>query len=128
MIGEKKSRPIFDWAVVRPALWDSFKKLDPRHQARNPVMFVVEVGSVLTTGLWLQALCGRGEAPAGFILAVSLSSRPSGRGPATMDSAGGEGTTARRWQVALKRSARTIPAPAATPRISAMRRVVRKSR
>jgi len=35
-------------------------------------MFVVEVGSVLTTGLWLQALCGRGEAPAGFILAVSL--------------------------------------------------------
>ena len=51
---------------------ESFKKLDPRHQIRNPVMFVVEIGSVLTTGLWFQALAGHGEAPAGFILAVSL--------------------------------------------------------
>ena len=39
---------------------------------RNPVMFVVEVGSVLTTGLFIQALVGRGEAPAGFIAAVAL--------------------------------------------------------
>jgi K+-transporting ATPase ATPase B chain len=48
------------------------KKLDPRHQVRNPVMFVVEVGSLLTTGLFVQALFGRGEAPAGFVLAISL--------------------------------------------------------
>jgi K+-transporting ATPase ATPase B chain len=40
--------------------------------ARNPVMFVVEVGSVLTTLLWIQALTGRGEAPAGFIGAVAV--------------------------------------------------------
>ncbi len=40
--------------------------------ARNPVMFVVEVGSVLTTLLWIQALFGHGEAPAGFIGAVTL--------------------------------------------------------
>jgi K+-transporting ATPase ATPase B chain len=67
-----KARPLFDPPIVRRALLDSFKKLDPRHQVRNPVMFVVEVGSVLTTALWIQALLGRGEAPAGFILAISL--------------------------------------------------------
>jgi K+-transporting ATPase ATPase B chain len=67
-----QARPLFDPAIVRRAVVDSFRKLDPRHQVRNPVMFVVEVGSVLTTGLFVQALVGKGEAPAGFILAVSL--------------------------------------------------------
>ncbi len=51
---------------------DSFKKLKPHNQVRNPVMFVVFVGSILTTGLFIQALFGHGEAPAGFIGAVSL--------------------------------------------------------
>ena len=51
---------------------DSFVKLDPRRIVRNPVMFVVEVGSVLTTALWIQALLGKGEAPADFIGAVTL--------------------------------------------------------
>ncbi len=41
-------------------------------QVRNPVMFVVEVGSVLTTGLWIQALVGKGEAPTWFIGAVAI--------------------------------------------------------
>ncbi len=54
------------------AIFDSLIKLDPRHMVRNPVMFVVEVGSVLTTLLWIQAILGRGEAPAGFIGAVAL--------------------------------------------------------
>jgi K+-transporting ATPase ATPase B chain len=67
-----QARPLFDPAIVRRAVIDSVRKLDPRHQVRNPVMFVVEVGSVLTTGLFVQALVGKGEAPAGFILAVSL--------------------------------------------------------
>ncbi len=40
---------IFDPKIIRRAVLDSFKKLDPRVQARNPVMFVVEVGSVITT-------------------------------------------------------------------------------
>src|SRR6476660_1639727 len=66
-----QSRPLFDPAIVRRAIGESFRKLDPRHQLRNPVMFVVEVGSVLTTLLFLQALSGHGEAPPGFILAVS---------------------------------------------------------
>src|SRR2546422_83726 len=67
-----RARSLFDPSIVRRAIIDSFLKLDPRHQVKNPVMFVVEVGSVLTTLLFLQALVGHGEAPAGFILAVSL--------------------------------------------------------
>ncbi|HXJ34756.1 MAG TPA: HAD-IC family P-type ATPase, partial [Candidatus Eisenbacteria bacterium] len=67
-----KARPLFDPEIVRGAIAASFAKLDPRHQVKNPVMFVVLVGSVLTTGLFVQALGGHGEAPAGFILAVSL--------------------------------------------------------
>ncbi len=67
-----EARPLFEGAIVRRAVGASFQKLDPRHQVRNPVMFVVEVGSVLTTGLFVQAALGHGEAPTGFILAVSL--------------------------------------------------------
>src|SRR5579872_4193444 len=63
---------MFDRALVVPAIADSLRKLDPRTQWRNPVMFVVYVGSLLTTALWIQALTGKGEAPAGFILAVTL--------------------------------------------------------
>ncbi len=55
----------------RTAVRDSFLRLDPRQQIRNPVMFVVEVTSVLTTILFFQALFGRGEAPAPFIGSVS---------------------------------------------------------
>src|SRR5512143_540447 len=58
--------------LYQRAIGDAFRKLDPRRMVRNPVMFVVEVGSVLTTALWLQALLGRGEAPAAFIGAVSI--------------------------------------------------------
>src|SRR5205807_3514129 len=45
--------------------------LDPRHQARNPVMFVVEVCSLLTTALWVQSLIGKGEAAPWFIFSIS---------------------------------------------------------
>jgi K+-transporting ATPase ATPase B chain len=45
---------VFQGALVRRALLDSVKKLDPATMARNPVMFVVEVGSVLTTLLWVR--------------------------------------------------------------------------
>src|SRR5450432_4203533 len=74
MQAKAKARPLFDPPIVRRAIVDSFRKLDPRHQVRNPVMFVVEVGSVVTTALWLQALLngGTGEEPASFILAISL--------------------------------------------------------
>ena len=58
--------------LYRQAVIDAFVKLNPCLIARNPVMFVVEVGSLLTAGLWLQALLGHGEAPAGFIGAISI--------------------------------------------------------
>jgi potassium-transporting ATPase ATP-binding subunit len=54
---------MFDRALVGPAIVDSFRKLYPRVQWRNPVMFVVYVGSILTTLLWFQAALGQGEAP-----------------------------------------------------------------
>jgi K+-transporting ATPase ATPase B chain len=58
--------------LYRSAILEAFKKLNPRHQVRNPVMFVAEVGSLLTTVLWIQALVRQGEAPAGFIGVISI--------------------------------------------------------
>ncbi len=58
--------------ILREALLDSCRKLTPQQQWKNPVMFVVYIGSLLTTFLWGQALAGQGEAPTGFILAVAL--------------------------------------------------------
>nr|MBP9866202.1 HAD-IC family P-type ATPase [Candidatus Omnitrophota bacterium] len=72
MSKNKKSISLFDPAIMGPAIGASFKKLDPRYQIKNPVMFVVFIGSVLTTGLFCQALFGKGEAPASFILAITL--------------------------------------------------------
>ena len=68
----RTSFSLFDPALVRPAIRDSFVKLDPRVQWRNPVMFVVYIGSILTSVLGVQALLGRGEAPASFIIAVAV--------------------------------------------------------
>jgi K+-transporting ATPase ATPase B chain len=72
MSGRFQARNLFEPAIVRRAVADAFRKLDPRHMVRNPVMFVTEVVSVLTTGLFVAAMVGHGEAPAGFILAVSV--------------------------------------------------------
>jgi len=63
---------MFDRALVVPALVDSLRKLDPHVQWRNPVMFVVYIGSILTTVLWFQALSGKGDAPAWFIFAITV--------------------------------------------------------
>ncbi|MBL9027349.1 MAG: potassium-transporting ATPase subunit KdpB [Myxococcales bacterium] len=66
------ARPLFDPAIVKVAAGDAFKKLDPRTMIRNPVMFVVEVGSAFTLILALHAaVTGAGELPAGFIFAIS---------------------------------------------------------
>ena len=51
---------------------DSVKKLNPIRMLRNPVMFITEIGSIMTTILWIQAMAGNGEAPATFIGAISL--------------------------------------------------------
>src|SRR3984957_2312419 len=63
---------LFDRKLIGPALLGSVKKLDPRIQWRNPVMFVVYLGTIVTAILYGQALTGRGEAPAGFILAITI--------------------------------------------------------
>lgn len=49
-----KDRSLFDPEIMWPAIWESFRKLAPRHVIKNPVMFVVEIGSVLTTLIWLR--------------------------------------------------------------------------
>lgn len=61
----RQSLSLFDPALVRPALIGALRKLDPRAQIRNPVMFVVYVGSAFTTALWFAR-------PDGFTLAVAL--------------------------------------------------------
>ena len=66
-----RQRPLFEPAIVHRAAVEAFLKLDPRQEIRNPVMFVVLVCSVFTTGLGMHALGGHGEAPAGFVLGVS---------------------------------------------------------
>jgi K+-transporting ATPase ATPase B chain len=68
----RKSLTLFDSALIGPAIVDAFKKLDPRTQLRSPVMFVVFVGSIITTLLYVQTLFGQGEASPGFILATSV--------------------------------------------------------
>ena len=72
MANSSATQWMFDPAIAKPALVDAFKKLSPRAQWRNPVMFVVYLGSILTTMLYLQALVGQGEAPSGFILAIAV--------------------------------------------------------
>ena len=56
-----RSRSMFDPAIMRRAVKDAIRKLDPRLMARNPVMFVVEVGSVVTTLLFFREV-GRATA------------------------------------------------------------------
>ncbi len=67
-----KERSLFDRAIVTRAVGDSFAKLDPRWQARNPVMFIVEVGALVTTLFFVRDLLARGGKDAGFDLAISL--------------------------------------------------------
>src|SRR5512134_1151528 len=73
MASKTQKRSLFDQAIIKKALGDSIRKLNPVYQIKNPVMFVVEVGSVLTTLLFFHALfTGKGEASPGFILQISL--------------------------------------------------------
>ena len=67
------ARPLFEAAIVKRASGDAFGKLDPRRMIKNPVMFVVEIGSAFTTILFVHALAtGNGDASPGFIGAISL--------------------------------------------------------
>lgn len=63
---------IWDFKIIRRATIDAFLKLSPRQEIRNPVMFTVYIGSILTTLLFIHACFGKGEHPAGFILGVAI--------------------------------------------------------
>ncbi len=68
----RKQRALFEPALVRTALIDAVKKLDPRVQWRNPVMFVVYIGSILTTAIWQAILAGQTDGAAAFTGSVAL--------------------------------------------------------
>ncbi len=70
----KTSLSLLDAALVKPALWAAFAKLNPRTQWRNPVMFIVYIGSILTTLLWVHALSFPGDTgmKPGFVLAITV--------------------------------------------------------
>jgi potassium-transporting ATPase ATP-binding subunit len=98
MTRKTEKRSLFEPTIVRRAFWDSVRKLSPIHQIKNPVMFVVEIGSVLTTLLFFHSLFSKGEASPGFILQISVwlwvtvlfanfaESMAEGRGKAQADS------------------------------------------
>jgi potassium-transporting ATPase ATP-binding subunit len=65
-----KARSLFDRAILTRAVLDSFRKLDPRWQFRNPVMFVCEIGALVTLGFFFRDL--RVHGPAGFDFAISI--------------------------------------------------------
>ena len=69
-----KERSLFDAEIMRPAVWESFRKLAPQHVIKNPVMFVVEIGSVLTTLIWLRDLIAptAGSQPLWFTFNVAF--------------------------------------------------------
>src|SRR5580704_4983738 len=74
---ERQAISLFQRDIAMRALIDSFKKLDPRVQVRNPVMFVVEIGSVITTITWLiQAFGGKplggGNEPAWYTFTIAI--------------------------------------------------------
>src|SRR5499425_1925738 len=69
-----KERSLFDAEIMWPAVWESFRKLAPNHVIKNSVMFVVEIGSVLTTLIWLRDLTGptAGSQPLWFTFNVAF--------------------------------------------------------
>jgi potassium-transporting ATPase ATP-binding subunit len=77
MTSETQARSLFDLEILRPALLESVRKLDPRVQVRNPVMFVVEIGALITTVGWLIQLfgggpLGGGHEPSWFSFSVAV--------------------------------------------------------
>jgi K+-transporting ATPase ATPase B chain len=71
MTHAQQTRPLFDPPIVRRAIVESFLKLNPRRQLRNPVMFTVFVGCIVTTLLGFQALYRRGEESPAFVFGIS---------------------------------------------------------
>ncbi|MDR2327648.1 MAG: potassium-transporting ATPase subunit KdpB [Acidovorax sp.] len=71
-IKTKVAGGLLEGKLVRAALWDALRKLSPRTQWANPVMFVVYLGAMLTSLLWVQGLMDAASAHNGFTLAIAL--------------------------------------------------------
>ena len=71
MSKSKVAPRLFEPHILKQAITASFAKLDPRIQLRNPVMFAVYLGSILTTVLWVNSLVGTGDESSGFIFGVA---------------------------------------------------------
>ena len=64
-------RPLFDGPIVRRAMRDAVVKLNPKHMLRNPVMFVVLMGSILTTLLLVRDIA-TGAQNIGFTVQIAI--------------------------------------------------------
>ncbi|MFO1418670.1 MAG: potassium-transporting ATPase subunit KdpB [Methylotetracoccus sp.] len=71
-MSHKPSQRSFAPSAIGPAVVESFRKLAPRQQLRNPVMFTAYVGSILTTLLWLRSLAGQTSESSGFVFAIAI--------------------------------------------------------
>jgi K+-transporting ATPase ATPase B chain len=119
MAPKAQNLSLFDKSILGSAVLESLRKLAPQHVARNPVMFVVEIGSVLTTAIWLRDLfvASQSGVPRWFTLAVSIwlwftvifanfaEAVAEGRGKAQAD------TLRRMRQETIARKVRTWPMP-----------------
>ena len=72
MSSKPELNSLWNVEILQQAAVNAFLKLTPRQQWKNPVMFVVYLGCLLTTVLWLQALSGNSEEPSRFILSITF--------------------------------------------------------
>ncbi|AXK39689.1 potassium-transporting ATPase subunit KdpB [Crenobacter cavernae] len=68
----KRAFSLFEPRFIKPALVGALTRLNPREQVKNPVMFVVFLGSLYTTALFFMGLAGKLDAPLGFIAATTV--------------------------------------------------------
>lgn len=68
----KQKTAFADRKMLGRAIKDSFVKLSPKTQAKNPVMFLVFVAAILTSILWVVSLFGLKDAPSGYTLAIAV--------------------------------------------------------
>lgn len=68
----KQKSAFADRKMIGRAIKDSFAKLSPKTQAKNPVMFLVFVSAILTSILWVVSLFGLKDAPSGYTLAIAI--------------------------------------------------------
>src|SRR6476619_1046804 len=119
----RASKSIFSRDLVVAAIRDSFPKLNPRQQIRNPVMFIVEVGSVITSGIFLLDLARGHTGSLWFVGVITFwlwltvlfanfaEAIAEGRGKAQADALRATRTTT----LARLRDGREVPAPELQP-------------